>query len=86
MRIDTGLILLLEHRRIELGIQPGLGRRPLEGHREHDAAAGVPPARLAQIGLDVRRQGDLDVIGGIGPAIVDQDARRHSRQAHRLSA
>lgn len=53
MGIDTGLVLLLEDRRVELGIQPGLGRRPLEGHRQHDAAAGVPASRLAQVGLDV---------------------------------
>lgn len=79
MGIDTGLVLLLEDRRVELGIQPGLGRRPLEGHRQHDAAAGVPASRLAQVGLDVGGEGDLDVIGGVGPAIVGQNARRHSR-------
>lgn len=71
---------------IELGVQPGFGRRPLECHWEHHAAAGVPPARLAQVGLDVGRQGDLDVIGGVRTAIVDQNARRHRPGAHRLAA
>lgn len=83
---DAGLVLLLEDRGIELGVQPGFGRRPLECHWEHHAAAGVPPARLAQVGLDVGRQGDLDVIGGVRTAIVDQNARRHSPGAHRLAA
>jgi len=83
---DAGLVLLLEDRGVELGVQPGLGRRPLEGHRQHDAAAGVPPAGLTQVGLDVRGQGDLDVIGGVRPAIIHQNARRHRPGAHRLSA
>lgn len=78
----TGLVLTLEHLRVEFGVQPRLGRGPFEGHRQHDTAAAATSSGLREVVLDVGRQRNLDVLLGAVRATVRQHARRHRIQRH----